>query len=116
MEALPFVAESFDVAIAALSFHHWSSKQTGLHEVFRVLRRGGRLIMGDPLLAGWLSKPLAGWLAQKTDGGVFAAPDTLTAFLLAAGFEQVSIHLVPQTMKSLYLISAMKPTGAPDYV
>ena len=42
---LPFRPESFDFVSCQFGFHHVSDKTGMLHEVFRVLRLGGRFVM-----------------------------------------------------------------------
>ncbi|MCL2757505.1 MAG: methyltransferase domain-containing protein [Coriobacteriia bacterium] len=109
VDDLPFDANSFDVVTVSLSLHHWADKEKGLAEIYRVLTERGRLIIGDPLLEGWLSKRFWGRLAQAIDGGIFSDPQELTTDLQRVGFEQVCISLVPESMKSLFLITATKP-------
>jgi ubiquinone/menaquinone biosynthesis C-methylase UbiE len=46
-EALPFLPDSFDVIVSVSSFHYWPSPASGLEELRRVLRPGGRLILTD---------------------------------------------------------------------
>lgn len=45
--ALPFPDGSFDVVVSTLSVHHWADRATGLAEVGRVLRPGGRALIWD---------------------------------------------------------------------
>lgn len=109
VEALPFASESFDLVYTALSLHHWSDKEKGIREIFRVLKSGGRLVIGDPLLEDWLRNRFLGWLMQAIDRGSFTNEERLRGYLSSAGFEETEIRLVPNTMKSLYLITARKP-------
>jgi SAM-dependent methyltransferase len=46
---LPFAADSFDAVVSTLFFHHLTSadKRLTLTEVVRVLKPGGRLVVGD---------------------------------------------------------------------
>jgi ubiquinone/menaquinone biosynthesis C-methylase UbiE len=46
---MPFEDESFDVIVSTLFFHHLDGgvKRATLRECVRVLRRGGRLVVGD---------------------------------------------------------------------
>ncbi|WP_435105669.1 class I SAM-dependent methyltransferase [Arhodomonas sp. AD133] len=46
-EKLPFESESFDIAISANMFHYIEQPVTALHEIARVLRPGGGLIITD---------------------------------------------------------------------
>jgi len=109
VEHMPFADESFDAVIASQSMHHWMNVQAGIKEVYRVLCAGGQLIIGDPLLKGWLGNRLLGWLTQKLDGGTFADPSELVSVLRAVGFIDIEINLVPKSMQALFLINAKKP-------
>ena len=108
VEQLPFISESFDLVITVLSLHHWKEKDKGISEIYRVLKKDGRLIIGDPLLEDWMSNRILGKLMQVLDGGVFTDKKRVSEYLIRAGFEDISIRLVPKTMKSLYLIKAKK--------
>jgi len=108
VEQLPFTPDTFDVCVASLSLHHWNDVVAGLSEAYRVLRPGGYLVIGDPLLKGWLSNRFLGWLAQKTDGGAFADPVELIAKLERAGFAEIRIDMVEKSMQSLFLVTARK--------
>ena len=46
-EHLPFAEESFDAVICSNSFHHYPNPQDFFNSVYRVLRKGGRLILRD---------------------------------------------------------------------
>ena len=45
--ALPFPDASFDLAVSTFSVHHWAEPATGLAEIGRVLRPGGRALIWD---------------------------------------------------------------------
>jgi SAM-dependent methyltransferase len=47
-EELPFADDSFDVAMAVLSDHHWSDRRRGFAELRRVARRRVVLFNADP--------------------------------------------------------------------
>ena len=55
-----------------------------------------------------MSNRILGLLMQKLDGGTFTDKKRVTGYLNKAGFEDISIGLIPNTMKSLYLITAKK--------
>lgn len=46
-EKLPYEAESFDLVITRLSFHHFISPEKPFQEMQRVLKKGGKLIVWD---------------------------------------------------------------------
>jgi len=53
-EALPFPDNTFDVVISNGVFNLVVDKPKALHEVFRVLKPGGRFMLADQVLAGEL--------------------------------------------------------------
>ena len=108
VERLPFSSASFDLATASLSMHHWIDKWKGISEISRVLKPGGQLIIGDPLLQGWLGNPLLGRLAQSIDRGCFASVPELEGYLRDSGFASCAVTLVPNSFKSTFLITARK--------
>jgi ubiquinone/menaquinone biosynthesis C-methylase UbiE len=46
-ESLPMADSSFDVVTCSNSFHHYPNQAAAVHEMFRVLRPGGRLLIVD---------------------------------------------------------------------
>ena len=91
IERLPFADVSFDVVLSSLMLHHLPPelKRTGLAEVYRVLRPGGRLVVVDldhpghplwwPLFGPWLFEPM---IADNLRGRI-------PQYLEAAGFKPV---------------------------
>lgn len=47
VSALSFPDESFDLVVSTLSMHHWADPRSGLTEIGRVLRPGGRALVWD---------------------------------------------------------------------
>ena len=70
-ESLPFKDASFDAVCSLFSFRDWYDKPTGLAEVLRVLKPGGKLVIVDPAkmnrLHGWL-----GYLYMRIWVGTYA--------------------------------------------
>ncbi len=54
-EELPFDDDSFDVAMAVLTVHHWRDKAAGLREMRRVARDRVVLLTFDPAHRPWLT-------------------------------------------------------------
>ena len=46
-EKLPYEAETFDLVITRLSFHHFANPEIPFEEMKRVLKKGGKLIVWD---------------------------------------------------------------------
>lgn len=46
-EELPFSTDSFEVAVAGQSLHHFKNPAKALHEIIRVVRAGGWLMLAD---------------------------------------------------------------------
>ncbi|MEW5894110.1 MAG: methyltransferase domain-containing protein [Pseudomonadota bacterium] len=91
IEALPFDAGQFDVALSSLMLHHLpaETKRQGLAEVYRVLKPGGRFVavdIGRPVRPLW-------WLALWPLTMMPSVADNLAgrvpAHLREAGFTQI---------------------------
>lgn len=67
-EALPFEDNTFDVVVCNASFHHYVHPNTVLAEMRRVLKDGGRLLIGDPYLPP-VARPLMNVLTRYSDKG-----------------------------------------------
>ena len=46
-EKLPYEAETFDLVITRLSFHHFTNPEKPFSEMLRVLKKGGKMIVWD---------------------------------------------------------------------
>lgn len=55
-ETLPLGGGSVDVVLSTLSFHHWRDQATGLREITKVLRPGGRFVLVDVSSPQWLGR------------------------------------------------------------
>ena len=88
-ERLPFMDDSFDVALAILTIHHWSDYEAGLRELTRVAPR--QLIMTwDPAVAAqfWL---VADYLPEIVRTEAHLA----TLRHVEAALNVVEVHTVP---------------------
>lgn len=89
IEALPFPDASFDLVTCSLVLHHLPEalQRTGLAQVRRVLRPGGRLLVVDFVAPS--HSPLGHLLALLGHARGPRTVDTLTPMLAEAGFSDV---------------------------
>lgn len=88
LEHLPLINGEVDTVVANMVLHHVPEPARAMHEIHRVLRPGGTVLLGDflPHDQEWMRERMADqWLG-------FAPPE-ITHWLEAAGFEDV--HLQP---------------------
>lgn len=67
-ENLPFDDNTFDIIVCNASFHHYTHPNTVLKEMNRVLRPGGKLLIGDPYVPG-IARPLINVLIKFSEKG-----------------------------------------------
>jgi ubiquinone/menaquinone biosynthesis C-methylase UbiE len=91
IEQLPFPEQTFDVVFSTLMMHHLPAplKRQGLAEIARVLKPGGRLIIGDFVR----KQDRTGRAARFHAGGSSAVE--LASLLADAGFEGVKTEALP---------------------
>jgi SAM-dependent methyltransferase len=90
-EALPFPDESFDAALAILTVHHWSDRQSGLTELARVARNRVVILMHLPqsLSGFWLIRDYFPEIAEIEIGHFPTVAE------LQEAFGTVDVHPVP---------------------
>ena len=113
-ENLPFDEGTFDAIICSNSFHHYPNPQNFFNSAYRVLRRGGRLILRDYTssdfvvwLMNHIEMPLAN-LCGHGDVKILKAAE-FTAMAENAGFTVLTMekpkgfraHLVAPKMKRI---------------
>jgi ubiquinone/menaquinone biosynthesis C-methylase UbiE len=106
IEALPFPDASFDVVTASLMMHHLPAplRVTGLAEIYRVLKPGGRLLIADLSSDPSRRQHLLQALAMH-QAGTFGLAD-LRQPLRQAGFKQV--RMLEQRFFILGFLRAIK--------
>ena len=67
-ENLPFGDDSFDIIVCNASFHHYIHPDVVLGEMHRVLKSGGRVLIGDPYMPG-VVRPLLNVFLRFSDSG-----------------------------------------------
>lgn len=110
-EALPLADGQLDGAVSLQVFEYLETPLAGLEEASRVLRSGGRIVLGDMHFGTmtWFSRDpermarmCASWRCHVADA---ALPETLPALMTKAEFEVNAI--VPLT----YVDTTLKPDG-----
>ncbi len=89
VENLPWPEQSFDKVCAIESFPFWAAPRTGLAEISRVLRPGGRVF----IVVAWNKDVLNPDAQEKAEelGMTLYSSDTVQRFLLEAGFKETGI-------------------------
>ncbi|NLX21008.1 MAG: class I SAM-dependent methyltransferase [Phycisphaerae bacterium] len=89
-EHLPFADGSFDVVTCSNSFHHYPHQQAVIHDIRRVLRPGGRLLLIDGFrdnIVGWVVFDVIITAVEKQ---VHHAPwSKIHEYFETAGFRQI---------------------------
>jgi demethylmenaquinone methyltransferase / 2-methoxy-6-polyprenyl-1,4-benzoquinol methylase len=125
---LPFVDRSFDLVTTAFGFRNLANYESGLREVFRVLKPGGSLgvleftepapgLVGRlyryycqrilPKIGGFVSGDAAAYAYLPRSVARFFRPDELSSLLLQVGYSPVRYHLM--TLDSVSLHIAIRP-------
>ena len=104
-EHLPFANESFDVITCGNSFHHYPHQQAAVHEMRRLLRPGGRLMIIDGFrdnVIGWFVFDVVVAAVEKT---VHHAPwTTMRRYFEEAGFrdiDQRKFNIIPPILATM---------------
>ncbi|HEY7106466.1 MAG TPA: class I SAM-dependent methyltransferase [Acidimicrobiia bacterium] len=130
-EAMPFAADTFDVALAVLTLHHWSDVPSGLRELQRVARRqvvltwDPRVTIGFWLLTNYL--PAIGEHEARLDPIDSAlslldvervepvlVPADCTDGFLAAYWRRPEAYLDPRTRGAMSGIAVLDPRAVDE--
>ncbi|WP_458453104.1 class I SAM-dependent methyltransferase [Methanobrevibacter sp.] len=93
VECMPFEDETFDIVVCNASFHHYIHPDASLKEMNRVLKDGGKLLIGDPYVPR-LVRPMINVLAKFSDEGDyhFYGIGEMEKLFLKNGFEPVESY------------------------
>src|ERR671930_1380154 len=107
IEAIPFPDATFDLVTSSLMLHHLPDdlKRTGLAEIRRVLRPGGRFVAVD--FAAHSPSPLGHLLSIFGHSRGESMVDKLMPMLKDAGFRDV--EAIPTRHKNFAFIRARRP-------
>jgi len=86
VEAIPFDAGSFRKVCTVNTVYFWRSLEAGFAEIHRVLRRGGRLVVG------FLPKEWMDQLGHPADIFTGCTPEQIVAALGFCGFTEVRVE------------------------
>ena len=108
-EATGLDAESVDGVVASLTLHHWSDLEAGFGEMYRVLKRGGKMVIftTTPEQTGgyWLSH----YFPKMMENSVRQLPsfERVERALTSAGFSSIQTekYFVQADLKDLFLYS-----------
>lgn len=96
-EAIPFPDGAFDVVYCNDSFHHYPAPQRVLREVRRVLKPGGRFLLGD-CWQPWPGRVIMNlYMRHSREGDVKIYSQAELCALLAAQFREVAWRRVGMT-------------------
>jgi len=125
---LPFADRSFDLVTAAFGFRNLTNYETGLREIFRILKPGGTLgileftepgpgVVGQlyrfycqkilPKIGGLISGDAAAYAYLPKSVAGFFHPEELASLMRQVGYSPVRYHLM--TLDSVALHVAVRP-------
>jgi len=79
-EALPLPDEAVDVVVSRGSFYFWQDRAQGLREVWRVLRPGGRAMIGGGLGSGYPDWARREFIRRQRQSQARKGPDVVREF------------------------------------
>ncbi|MFA4945044.1 MAG: class I SAM-dependent methyltransferase [Lentisphaeria bacterium] len=79
-ETLPMPDESVDVVVSRGSFYFWEDRARGLREIWRVLRPGGRAMIGGGLGSGYPDWARREFIRRQRESQRRKGPEAMRAF------------------------------------
>jgi ubiquinone/menaquinone biosynthesis C-methylase UbiE len=111
-ETLPFSDELFDTVICECAFCTFPDKAAAVREVFRILRRGGRVGISDLTRSEILPEEVDGLIAWVACIGDAQTVEGYVAYLQGAGFSVDSIEQQNDALKEMVDQVRMRLLGA----
>lgn len=96
-ERLPFRDESFDLVVCNDSFHHYPDPDRAAFQIWRVLRRGGTLVMGDAWQPAPARSIMNAWMPFSHEGDVRIYSEAELRLILGAWFQHVDWRRIGTT-------------------
>lgn len=111
-EHLPFAEASFDMVLAKTVLCFVEDAETMVREMARVLRPGGRLVIGE--LGKWslwaVQRRIHAWLGSRLwQQGRFRTPGELRTLVAAAGLSVCNVHGAVYYPRSAFAARLMAP-------
>ncbi len=121
-EKLPFEDETFDAVTIAFGIRNYSDREQGLKEIYRVLKRGGEVIILEltvpkhtpmrqiytfyfkkimPLIGGMVSRK-SSWIYLNNSVVAFPKASQFMAMMQVAGFSDVKVKRLTSGICSLF--------------
>lgn len=79
-ESIPLPDESVDVVVSRGSFYFWQDRTRGLREIWRILRPGGRAMIGGGLGSGYPDWARREFIRRQRQSQRRKGPDAMRAF------------------------------------
>ncbi len=108
-ESIPYPNDFFDGATAMFTFHHWTDKQLGLNELYRVVKPGAHIVFlsftAQQMSHYWLSHYFPVMIRES--GELVPGVGGMTQMLQTAGFVEVTTenYFVSNDLQDHFLYS-----------
>lgn len=88
-ERLPFHDGAFDLVVCNDSFHHYPDPDRAAFQMWRVLRKGGALVLGDVWQPAPARAVMNAWMPFSREGDVHIYSETELRAILGTWFQRV---------------------------